>query len=287
MRFSVVFRVLSLSLLLSSVAVGSHSSLQAQSSPVVSNGWLQVQRLRGNVTYQGQRSRSARIGDRLSAVGTGIRTAQRSIAALGLDNNIGTVNVAENTNLVVRQLSTSSDGARVTVLDVTQGQARLRVRPFSNPNSRLELHTPSGIAAVRGTEFGVSVSADGQTAVATLEGAVEAIAQDTAVRVEANLVSVIHPGEAPSPPQSLDRELRFQMTEGYRQGNLIYIAGYIDPANTALIEGQEIKVSRQGYLRTSVSRSRQQTDVQMVIRNPLGEERTQTIRFRPLSGDRS
>uniref|UniRef100_A0ACD5H295 FecR domain-containing protein n=1 Tax=Desertifilum tharense IPPAS B-1220 TaxID=1781255 RepID=A0ACD5H295_9CYAN len=53
---------------------------------------------------------------------------------------------------------------------MTGGQARFRVRRFNHPGSSLEIETPAGSSAVRGTEFGVSVHPDGKTGIATREG---------------------------------------------------------------------------------------------------------------------
>lgn len=252
-------------------------SQQAQAQQSQAAGWLSVQRLRGRVTYRGQQTRVARLGDRLDQVGTGISTASRSAVNLALDNDIGSVNVAENTNLQVHTLAMRSDGARVTILDVPRGQVRLQVRRFTNPNSRLEVHTPSGVAAVRGTDFGVSVDEDGKTAVATLSGAVETSAQNQSVMVNPGFVSVVRPGEAPSEPLPLDRELRFSVVDYGRMGRQISLVGDVDPANTVVIEGQEISISRRGRINTQFKLQQRRNFVDIMVSNPLGETRRQRL----------
>ena len=248
-------------------------ALQAQTT----GGWLQVQRVSGSVTTLIGRRKSTQVGDRLSAVGHGLVTGNRSSANLSLDEGIGSIAVAQNTQVRVEQLSVLSDGARVTVLDVPRGQARLQVRRFTNPNSRLELHTPSGVAAVRGTVFGVSVDEDGQTSVATLEGQVEASAQNVAVPVDAGMVSIIHPGEPPTSPQSLDRKLDIQWQTYEWRNDHFYVAGWIDRANTLMVMGDEIATTRTGYFAKKVFLADRSQQVMLTVQNPMGETRMHSL----------
>ena len=247
--------------------------------------WLEVQQIQGDVTYRGTQNRAARVGDRLGSVGQGISTASRSTSILNVDTGIGVVRVAENTSLVVSQLSVLADGARLTLLEVTQGQARLQVRPFTNPNSRLEIRTPSGIAGVRGTEFGVSVDPAGKTGIATLAGAVEASAQGQAVMVNPGFVSVIIPGQPPTSPRPIDRELRLRTRDWRRQGGRIDFLADVDPANSVLINGQEVAVSRIGRVDARVTQRVNQPYLRVIIRNPLGEERAYRVRVREIDGE--
>lgn len=77
---------------------------------------------------------------------------------------------------------------------------------------------PSGIAAVRGTEFGVLVTDDGTTNIATLTGQVAAIAESVTVPVDAGQVSTLFPGEVPSSPAPLDRVLENQWLSQVGEG---------------------------------------------------------------------
>ncbi|MEL6327969.1 MAG: FecR family protein [Cyanobacteria bacterium J06626_23] len=240
-------------------------------------GWLMVQRLRGRVTYRSQQTRSARSGDRLDQVGSSLTTASRSGASLVLDNSLGSIQVAENTHLQVQTLAVLSDGARVTVLDVPQGQVRLQVRRFSNPNSRLEIHTPSGVAAVRGTEFGVSATEDGRTTVATLSGAVATSAQNQTVLLNPGFASVIRPGEPPSEPLPIDRALTFDVVGYGRAGQQLSIIGDVNPTNTVWIEDEPVSVSRQGRVRATLRLRKRRNFVDVEIRNPLGERRHRRV----------
>ncbi|MDV3350107.1 FecR family protein [Leptothoe sp. LEGE 181152] len=236
--------------------------------------WLRVERISGNVTTLAGGRKNAQIGDHLTAVGHGLITGNRSSAHLSADDGIGTIAVAQNTRLTIRQLAVLSDGSKTTVIDVPQGQARLQVRRFTHPNSRLELHTPSGVAAVRGTEFGVSVDDAGQTNVATLEGQVEASAQNVAVPVDAGMVSIIHPGEPPTPARSLDRKLDIQWELYEWRDDHFYMAGRIDAANTLLALGEALSVSRTGHFEQKLELSSRNQPVILTVQNAVGESRT-------------
>ncbi|MGD1908583.1 MAG: FecR domain-containing protein [Leptolyngbyaceae cyanobacterium] len=247
----------------------------ASSSPSYgqSSRWLEVSRLSGSVTYRGSSVRSAQRGDRLNQSGHGIYTGSRASTVLNIDSGIGTVSVAENTRFSVRRLAILSDGARVTVLSVTQGQARIQARPFTNPNTRLELHTPSGVAAVRGTEFGVNVAGDGKSTVGTLEGSVEVTAQDVSVLVNAGFAVVIVPGEPPTPPMPLDPELQLELVDFYRRGRTLHLQGRINAANALFMNGREITISRSGWFSTALPLSRSHHTVTLTVQDPLGDVR--------------
>jgi len=242
-----------------------------------SGRWLQVERVAGEVTVLTPTRRAARVGDRLAAIGQGMSTGPQASANLQIDGSIGTVAVAQNTDMTIQQLSVLPNGARVTVLDVPRGQVRLQVRSFTNPNSRLELHSPSGVAAVRGTEFGISVDGTGKTSIATAEGQVVATAQNASVALDPGLVSTIEPGEPPTAPRRLDRELDIRWETQARQGNRLRVACYVDPANTLLIDGQEVIISRTGYFEGTLPLVSTGRAVTFTVRNPLGEARPHPV----------
>lgn len=246
--------------------------------------WLEVSRLTGTTTYRGPTTRPARIGDRLITIGQGLSTQSGSSAVLSVDNAIGTVRIAEQTDVVVRLMDILADGAYLTRLDVTRGQARIQIRPFTNPNSFFEMHTPSGIVAVRGTEFGVNVTDTGKTAVATLEGKVAASAQGRSVEVGPGLATVVIPGEPPLEPFLVDRALSLDQQEVYRGGRQLYFQAQVNPANTVRIQGREVPVSRTGRLATRLDIPYNQALVFVQVLNPLGEERTYRIRVNEIDG---
>ncbi|MGF1498419.1 MAG: FecR domain-containing protein [Elainellaceae cyanobacterium] len=244
--------------------------------------WLEVQQMRGEVTYwQGQSSRPARVGDRLQQVDHGLDTASQSASVLALDTNIGVVRLAENTSLRVGNLLRLADGGRVTSLNVNRGQARLQVRRFTHPSSELEVETPAGVAAVRGTIFGVDVAPAGKTRIATFTGAVEASAQGVTVLVNPGFGTIIVPGEPPTPPRRLDRALRLQPGRVERTGGRIIVRGRVDPVNSVIIGDSVVETAPDGSFRASIGDSPTNFFanyyVEVRVRNPLGEERLHEV----------
>lgn len=243
----------------------------AQSLKVRVNRWLEVRQIQGSVTLiSGQTTRAARNGDRLQSVGDGVQTGANSNTVLAVDTGIGFVNVSEKTNIRVQQLEKLPDGGHITRLQVTGGQARLQVRRFTHPSSRLEIQSPAGLSAVRGTEFGVSIQPDGKTGVATLEGKVAAIAQGASVPIEAGFQSLVVPGEPPTPPTRLreDTRLQLQLLESVGN-NQARIAGQVDPVNLVLINDQPLSLERNGEFDVQVPLPRDRR-VRAVVTTPLG-----------------
>jgi hypothetical protein len=212
--------------------------------------WLEVRQVIGQVTYlTQQRSLPARVGTRLQTAGEGITTAANSQSVLAADTGIGFVQVAERTALRVQELRTLPDGGRITRLQVSIGQARLKVRPFTHPSSELEIETPAGLSGVRGTDFGLTVQPDGKMGVATLEGRVLTSAQGQSVLVPAGFQNLTIPGEPPSPPSPLtgngDARLQLQFLAQVG-GNAARIVGSVNPVNLLIIAGQSQVIDRTG-----------------------------------------
>lgn len=241
--------------------------------------WLEVEQIYGDAVLTGSSYRAAQVGDRLSLQGDGITTTSQSASTLAIDSGIGRVQMAQNTRLQVNQLAIQSDGARVTVLDISRGQVRVQARRFTNPNSRLEVQTPSGVAAVRGTEFGVSINPGGTMAIATESGAVELSAppdapahlQSQSVMVHPGYMSTIVPGEAPSAPRLIDRRLHIEVLRQEHVGGRIKIKAKVDPANSVLLNGEEVVMDKEGLITATLALHHSVLEV--TVRNPMGESR--------------
>lgn len=245
----------------------------ARELPLNSDRWLRVKQIQGGVTYDSNNQlRPARIGDRLQATGQGLRTGKRSSAVLDIDDGISSVRVTENTTLRVSSLKTLPSGGKVTILSVTQGQIKLQLRKFTNSQSRLEVQTPTGIAGVRGTVFGVGVNPNGKTTAATREGSVALSAQGKTVVVDAGYGSLIMPGEAPTPPQPFVENVTLNVQQLSRVGNnQIRLVAEIDPLNQVLLNEQLIDTGRTGQLNTTIAIVDRQP-LQAIVRSPLGKE---------------
>jgi len=236
------------------------------------NRWLEVRRSTGEVLYsRGNKFQPAPTGTRLQAVGDTIKTGKRSTAFLALDTEIGFIQVSENTTLSVQQLQTSPQGGRITQLLITNGQVRLQVRPFTKPDSSLEIQTPAGIAGVRGTEYGVSVQTNGKMGVATLRGGVATSAQGKSVLVKAGFQNLTIPGEPPSAPVPLREDTRLDIRQLVANGNQVRIVGIIDSVNLLAIAKQPQKTDTRGKFDITVNLPPNRL-IEVIVVTPLGKQ---------------
>lgn len=243
--------------------------------------WLSLRQATGDVTvFQGNTSRTGRLGDRLQFVGDGVKTATQSTAVLDIDTQVGFIDVAENTEVRIRALDVAADNGRITHLAVPQGQVRVRVRPFTHRGSELEIETPAGVSGVRGTEFGMNIQAtDGKTSVATLTGAVATNAQGVAVLVPGGYQNYTIPGEPPTPPTPLrdDPSLRYRLNyvlEGSRR--YVQIQGSVDPVNTVFFRDEPQTVDKTGNFVISLP-ARLHLNPEITVVTPLGTRRVHEV----------
>ncbi|MEO1391688.1 MAG: FecR domain-containing protein [Cyanobacteria bacterium J06634_5] len=248
----------------------------AEALTIRGDRWLAITELSGTVeliSSQGDRQ-LAQTGDRLASVGDTLITGPSASARLEVDQSVGYISMAEDSQLRIQTLSITRSGGRVTELFVTRGQVRLRLRRLTNPDSRLEIHTPAGVSGVRGTEFGLTVQANGQTGVATLEGSVAASAQGETVIVAANRQSAIYPGAPPTPPAPLrDDPALFIEALIPLPNRRARIVGYTDTVNLLDVnQGRQI-LDRAGRFDLEVALSDARS-VAVVVTTPLGTEQT-------------
>ncbi len=253
-------------------------SAWGQSRTIRGSRWLAITQLSGPVEIIpfGAARRRARIGERLSSVGDILITGPDASAQLAADLAIGFVAIAANSRLQVRTLSTTQSGGRITELLVTQGQVRLRIRPLSSPDSRVEIYTPAGVSGVRGTEFGVSVGPTGQTGVATLEGSIVSSAQGQTVLVNAQQQSIIRPGEPPSPPEPLrdNPDLSIEVIRPMGRSDsqrrrLVQVIGYTDPVNLLAFDDEPQPLERDGRFEIILP-SPSSKRIVLLVTTPLG-----------------
>lgn len=84
-----------------------------------------------------------------------------------------TITIGEDTALTIDEMVFDpKTNLRKISLRLTVGTMRVTAAKNTNPNSSFNVITPTSIAGVRGTEFNVSVAADGATRIITFEGAV-------------------------------------------------------------------------------------------------------------------
>lgn len=262
--------------LLSFLLLGGLLLAMASYSPAVTlrgDRWLAIDDLSGNVQLiTGEQRRAARKGDRLASVGDTLITSANASARLAIDEEVGSVTMAQNSHLRIQSLSITQSGGRVTELEVVRGQVRLRVRPFTSPDSRLEIYTPVGISGVRGTDFGVTVQPDGQTAIVTKTGSVAATAQGETVLVEAGLQSIIRPSEPPTQAEPFRDDPTLQIDELRAISRATArIVGSTDPANLVKVNGETQSFDETGRFDFEVSISRDRR-IQAEVTTPLGTQ---------------
>lgn len=258
------------------VLVGLVGTLPASSAKdqleVRSDRWLEVRHPIGQVLYlHGTKSQPAFSGMRLQAVGDGIMTKQGASAVLAIDIGTGFINISENTQLNIQNLFTGRHGERITQLQVKAGQVRLQIHRFTNSLSRLEIRTPSGIAGVRGTEFGISVQQSGKMGVATIKGNVATTAQEQTVLVSAGFQNITIPGEPPSAPVLLQDDTSLKIRELLVNGNQVKIIGSIDPVNLLIISKQPQNTDASGKFALSVPLPPNRK-VEVIVETPLGKK---------------
>jgi FecR protein len=249
----------------------------AQSTlPIRVDRCLEVEQLSGTVTFQRNKtSQAAKIGTRLEAIGDTLITDRNSSATLSVDTGIGTVAVSENTTLRVQELETLPSGGKVTTLGITGGQVRLELRPFTDPDSRLEIETPAGISGVRGTIFGVSVQPNGITGVATLEGRVVTAAQGQSVAVDAGQQNLMVPGEPPTQTTPLQENTTLDLVAINRiDRRTVEIVGAIDGVNLLVVEDEVQNVERDGRF---TIRTEDNRPIRATVITPLGKRQDYEI----------
>lgn len=259
------------------------SGYAQQSLPVRVDRGLEIRSLAGQVNrLQKVSSKPARVGDLLQAIGDGLATGKGSKAVLFVDTGIGVVDVAENTNLVVQELSFAPDNGRITRLFVSQGQARLRVRPFTHRGSKLEIRTPVGLSGVRGTEFGVAIQPNGKTGLAVLEGQVASAASGKEVAVDGGFQNFTLPNEPPSSPVPLRNDTRLTYSfQRVIQGGIrkVQLSGQVDPVNGVQVNGVPQVTDRTGRFKTALENFPPPM-FQVLVQTPLGKEQRYDLVFR-------
>ncbi|MEG4088032.1 FecR family protein [Microcoleus sp. Pol12B4] len=243
---------------------------------------LEIEEIRGTVSFKG---RPAVVGDRLLAPGDEIITGPNSTARLGIDNNVGTVEVGEKTAVRISNLSSSAGGEKDTAIFVSRGRVRLSIgktaattraantstiippnqivalntfsglgkssqiaqQKSSAKTAPVRVETPEGVAGVRGTSFGVSVG-NGKTAVETIEGAVVvSSSSDSEVVVNGGNATTIFPQTSPVTPSASPRLAQFKVRRLVRfSGNIYRLSGQINPIDLIYVNDEAIKIDRKG-----------------------------------------
>ncbi|MBE9031931.1 FecR domain-containing protein [filamentous cyanobacterium LEGE 11480] len=244
---------------------------------------LTLKNLSGNVNFKPRQQdwRRARPNEKITAVGEQVKTGKRSTVSLMMDVGIGSIQVAPTTLIQLRGISINPDQSRISLFYMPYGSARLKLRRFTNPNTRFELNTPAGVSGVRGTEFGIAVQPSGKTSVAVLDGRVNTSAQGEDVDVDAGFQNFTIPGEPPSPPVPLnnDTSLSYQLEKRIvRQVRRLTWVGQVDPVNIVSVNGEVVDTDREGKFRYPIQ-LRSFPKLSVLVQTPLGKEKNYDLRL--------
>ena len=242
------------------------------------NRWLELRRLSGSSVelLDSGRWSPAQVGQRLDMIGDGLRTGAGSLARLAVDTQVGFVTVSENTAFRITEMYTTPSGAKVTEIDVSRGRANLVVRPFTNPESRMEIRTPAGVNGVRGTDFGISIQPSGRSALVVEEGRVESSAQGVTVAVDGGFQNFTVPGEPPSQPVPITEDPRLNLLRFERQrrddASVVVLEGNTPPVNFLVIDGVTQEIDREGNFNLELPLPADQ-QIEATVVTPLGKTR--------------
>lgn len=250
--------------------------------------YLECTEVNGDVTYYKngfikQVQRQAKVGDRISRPGEGIRTGANSSANLATDNGIANSRMSQNSNLSIKNLGRQRNGATNTELRMNQGQVRSKVRRFTNPRSNFRIETPTGVAGVRGTEFVVIVQPDGETQVITVDGLVAVTGgtenQQVTEEVSAGNYAIVRSGNPPTKPTAFNSNARVSL-EVLPAPNIgkVRVSGEVNPINSVFLAGESLPVNSNGEFETIVAFPAEGI-LSLVVRTPLGEEQVYELKL--------
>ncbi|WP_254567293.1 FecR domain-containing protein [Oscillatoria sp. HE19RPO] len=262
-------------------------------------GGMRVESLRGTVTFEG---RPIQIGDCFQPA-TGIWAAgENSSARLRFDNFRGSLEMDElsefeiesladgNVELFVRQGQVRFSLGRLTRDLATElnGEAiALKTLPFSledplltqdrTGDSPFRVRTPTGVAGVRGTSFGVDVGPNGQTGVRTVDGSVSASALGQEVLLGNGQFTVIAPGLGPTAPQPIPAASKLELLVTQPRGSSrVLIHGKIDSPDILLLNGEPVATNPDGSFSLLIPRPVSRR-LRFVVRGPAVRERVYSI----------
>ena len=133
---------------------------------------------------------AARVQQKVDA-GTWLRTQQDSKMALLLADQTN-ANIDANTTL---QLKAPEAGApRKSIVDFQKGKGRFETK---TPTKSFSMTTPTGLAAIRGTEWVVEVDDDGKSAFTVVEGEIEISNDQGTLSIGSDEQGILERGRAP------------------------------------------------------------------------------------------
>uniref|UniRef100_A0A7C3MJ39 FecR protein domain-containing protein n=1 Tax=Dictyoglomus thermophilum TaxID=14 RepID=A0A7C3MJ39_DICTH len=171
--------------------------------------------LKGNVYVKKAESElwiPAKLKMELSS-GDKIWVQQNSQAILEFSDR-STLKLASNTQLDILRLDRDKDTQKeVSIFKLLLGKVWATVEKILSIGERVEIHTPTAVAGVRGTEWIQQVSEDGTTVVKTLKGVVSFSAKGVTVDVKEGFQSIVKPENPPENPTPITEIEKFDEEE--------------------------------------------------------------------------
>ena len=165
------------------------------------------------------------------ATGDFVRTRQAARMALLFADDTQ-LRLHQNTVLQVKGVATPAQP--VTTLLLNAGRAWTQTKRADG--SRLNLETPAATAAIRGTDWDISVEDDGRTLITVLSGTVEFSNAQGVVSVGANEAAVAEVGKAPVKLVLSQPRDRIQWVNALRADPLPHLAAEPMPDTLAPVQ---------------------------------------------------
>jgi len=129
-----------------------------------------ILKAKGEVKVRKEQSKNWNNGNQGFRLDSGdlLKTAENSLAAIMFTDDKSLLKVRDNSTLAIRGKRTNNSIAKR--ISCTVGNFWINV---TKQNTKMIVETPSGIAAVKGTEFYGIVDAEGNTQIIVIEGVVQ------------------------------------------------------------------------------------------------------------------
>lgn len=195
--------------------VATIASLQAQATTDVAL----ILKSTGTVKLKKETAGNWRLAEKGLRLNSGdvIKTGENSLAAIIFTDDKSLLKVRDNSMLAIRGKRSEQSISKRLVCSL--GQFWLKV---SQQQSKLVVETPSGVAAVKGTEFYGVVDSDGNTTIVVIEGTVQLLNKLGEALVKAGQSGRLTKNGAPTVfPTGPDGRFTWA-TEGDGNGELLF-----------------------------------------------------------------
>lgn len=173
--------------------------------------------------------------------GTAIRCmAALSALVLWADGNV--IKVYAMTTFELKSLTTDpAKNVDNSNMELTTGKILAKAKKFANPASSFEVKTPTAIAGVRGTDFGVEVAQDQTTSIAVISGSVAVTAEAIEMIVTESLQTVVEMGQPPAEPAPIPPDVLQDMKGEVQQVGSATAAAAAPATNVGAVTTQTVE----------------------------------------------